>query len=203
MKDCQSIRCSKDFKPVCGSDGVSYTNKCEFRIAKCLASRGGKKLLIHYAGKCGAPKKMNEKTPHKKMRNKRRRKNCPATFSRCKTLNSTRNSVCGSDNITYHTFCHFRIAKCRSELLGKPLTLLYKGVCGKPRVKMVCPIESQCPNRNSPICGGDGKTYRNLCFFLIAKCEERKNKRRLRLQYRGVLSLTMMIDGNQLNKRIS
>lgn len=176
IKNCKNIVCPKDIKPVCGVDGVTYANQCQFKLAVC-ASGKKKQALIQYEGKCGEPKTKSKK--------RRRRKRCPATFSRCKTLNTTRNAVCGSDNVTYHTYCHFKIAKCRSELAGNTLTLVYRGVCGKPRVKMVCPVVSQCPNRNSPICGADGKTYRNLCFFLIAKCEARKNKKRLKLLYRG------------------
>jgi hypothetical protein len=173
---------------------MTYSNKCEYRNAKCRASKLGNKLLLQYEGACGTPNKMLTVSGSKKTMKRKKSKNrkpCPTTFSRCKTLNSTRNAVCGSDNLTYHTFCHYRIAKCQAALAGKSLTVLYKGVCGKPKRQLVCPVESQCPNRSSPICGNDGITYRNLCYFLIAKCEARKQKKRIKLRYRGKMKIIL------------
>ncbi|XP_031568754.1 agrin-like [Actinia tenebrosa] len=192
-QDCNKP-CGRLNHPVCGSDGATYASKCEFRNAKCGASKLGKKLLLQHEGACGAPNKMitvsNLKKTTKRRNVKRNKKSrrCPTTSSICKTLNSTRNSICGSNNITYHTVCHFRIAQCQERMAGKRLTALYRGVCGKPRSsrRIVCPAKTQCPNRNSPICGSNGVTYKNLCFYLVAKCESHVQRAgKIRLRYRG------------------
>lgn len=194
-QDCNKT-CGRLSQPVCGSDGTTYANKCMLRNAKCRASKLGKKLLLQYEGACGTPNKLvtvanSMKSKRKNANRKKNRRPCPTDFSRCKTLNSTRNAICASNNRTYHTFCHFRIAKCQETMAGRSLTVLYRGVCGKPKRRGVCPVESQCPNnRNSPICGSNGVTYKNLCFYLVAKCESRKQKRRVKLRYRGKYNIS-------------
>ncbi|NXI72496.1 IOVO protein, partial [Anseranas semipalmata] len=43
------VYCTAEYRPLCGSDGVTYGNKCHFCIA-VLKSRGSLKLK-HY-GRC-------------------------------------------------------------------------------------------------------------------------------------------------------
>ena len=46
---CNAV-CNQDFKPVCGSDGKTYTNECILRVEGCKARRS---LRIIHSGVCG------------------------------------------------------------------------------------------------------------------------------------------------------
>jgi hypothetical protein len=46
---CNAV-CNQDFKPVCGSDGKTYTNECILRVEACKSRRS---LRIIHSGICG------------------------------------------------------------------------------------------------------------------------------------------------------
>jgi hypothetical protein len=41
--------CPMIYQPLCGSDGKTYSNKCEFEVADCLSDEGIKKI---HDGEC-------------------------------------------------------------------------------------------------------------------------------------------------------
>ncbi|KAL4235202.1 C3 and PZP-like alpha-2-macroglobulin domain-containing protein 8 [Mactra antiquata] len=47
-EDCATV-CTSDFKPVCGSDGVTYDNKCRLDTASCKSRQY---IYVAYQGKC-------------------------------------------------------------------------------------------------------------------------------------------------------
>merc|ERR1711931_571533 len=55
QKTCQKA-CTKVYKPVCASNGRTYSNQCVFEIAQCQAKKKGIKLTKISQGKCKAPK---------------------------------------------------------------------------------------------------------------------------------------------------
>lgn len=173
--------CNKKLKPVCGSDGKTYNNACLFSNARCEANKTGNVLDIKSQGPCrdSTAKSSKAKQPKK----------CTAGLASCVQVdNSTKRAVCGSDNVTYASFCYFRVARCQArQINGRNLTMLHKGECGKPKVEKsgMCPLESQCDNQDHPICGSDGKTYKNTCLFVVAKCEARRKNKRLTLKKKG------------------
>ena len=168
-------------KPYCGTDGVTYPSKCELNRAKCLlAAKNGTALDSKHRGPCD---KKNAKRDKSKILWLRKPKKCP-DGSQCKSAaNSTKHAVCGSDNVTYPSYCHLRVAGCQALMKNQTLTLLHKRACGK--LKVVCPLYGECSKARNFVCGTNGKTYRNSCYFSVAQCRLGKKNESIRIQSRG------------------
>ena len=112
--------------------------------------------------------------------------------------------VCGSDGTTYGNKCLFSIAQCYATLIKEKLKTVDDKFCnGKIKKKVsqnaikrvlsvkdencfffsfstaVCP--TNCPLVFTPICASDGVTYRNECFFEIAKCHAKLLGQKLKM----------------------
>jgi len=108
-------------RPVCGSNGKTYANKCSFEIAACLAKKKGL-LLTSVQGSC-----------------KGCVRGCPK-ISR---------PVCGSNGKTYVNKCSFKIAACFAKKKGLLLTSV-KGSC-KEAVKREEKAEAAAEEEESKI----------------------------------------------------
>ncbi|KAJ3094684.1 hypothetical protein HDU97_007716, partial [Phlyctochytrium planicorne] len=73
--------------------------------------------------------------------------------------------VCGSDGKTYSNQCFFNKAACDN----KDLTVSFTGECPAPPTQN-CSVGLFCIDKYEPVCGSDGKTYGNKCFFDKANC---------------------------------
>merc|ERR1711879_776981 len=98
--------CSKGgFDRVCGSDGKTYSNKCEFEVASCLNyERHGRGLH----GRKGACPSVVATTP----------KPNPHCQDLC---NEEKFPVCASDGQVYDNKCYFQRAQCEAEKQGLKL----------------------------------------------------------------------------------
>ncbi|KAJ0402858.1 hypothetical protein P43SY_000472 [Pythium insidiosum] len=107
---CNTV-CADVYKPVCGSNDVTYTNKCQFGVAKCKLGDAGKDLTIKHDGECGDTAK----------RALRAEIGCDIGCI------DVYEPVCGSDMITYRNKCELRVARCTTK--DPTLVVLYDGIC--------------------------------------------------------------------------
>ncbi|DAZ99709.1 TPA: hypothetical protein N0F65_000887 [Lagenidium giganteum] len=94
--------CSRKYKPVCGSNNVTYANKCLFEAAQFQS----KQLTLAFEGQCT---------------------DVEATKSCNHFCTRDYRPVCGSDNVTYSNKCVFKAAQCEN----KELALASEGPCVK------------------------------------------------------------------------
>ncbi|XP_045106045.1 extracellular protease inhibitor 10-like isoform X2 [Portunus trituberculatus] len=97
--ECRPQRCGGRGPAMCGSDGITYANRCLFDAATCH-NQG---LLKLYDGSC---------------------KPDPRRCERCE--DNTRRLVCGSDGVTYLNHCHLTLQACFS---GYNIYKLANGPC--------------------------------------------------------------------------
>ncbi|XP_062977611.1 serine protease inhibitor Kazal-type 5 [Elgaria multicarinata webbii] len=147
------VMCILDHEKVCGTDGVTYPNKCEFCVAK---KNYGGALEIHYEGECENVIK-DECSEFRKMK-----KGYPLMCI------LDHEKVCGSDGVTYPNKCEFCVAKKNH---GGTLEIRYEGECEneiKPDICSKHPKMKPCNNEHKPVCSTSGVTFANKCLFCEA-----------------------------------
>jgi hypothetical protein len=166
--------CTREFMPVCASNGITYSNKCEFECEK----RTLKDLVVIFDGDCADQ---------------------VADVESC-ICNRMYDPQCGSDGITYGNECMFKCAQKSNhdlkfssvgecaEISNLPMDQEIPEVQNLPMDQEIPKLQNlpmdreipevqnfknpcMCTRDFEPVCGSDGNTYSNKCMLNCAKFE--------------------------------
>ncbi|XP_019637522.1 PREDICTED: agrin-like isoform X4 [Branchiostoma belcheri] len=179
---CEQTCSSGVIAPVCGSDDVTYSSKCNLELKSCQTQS---RITVKKEGKCIQDPDSNPCYG----KDCRYGSSCVVDGSTAKCVcptcdEQTESTVCGDDGNDYKNECEMNKAGCSKK---EEITLRFRGKCnpcdGFTCDKGVCILDDnrnpQCscqqdcpaPDPLASICASNGKTYPSECLMLKEACE--------------------------------
>ncbi|GIY45045.1 hypothetical protein CEXT_776841 [Caerostris extrusa] len=115
---CNSV-CNPDFRPVCGSDGRTYTNECTLRVEAC---KSRKNIRIIYTGECSTGSNPCDNLQCSPYQNCEIDVHGTATCQCDEACEKAVRLVCGSDRQTYPNECEMKREGCLQKNQSSWLT---------------------------------------------------------------------------------
>ncbi|CAL4084615.1 unnamed protein product, partial [Meganyctiphanes norvegica] len=190
--DCNNYMAAASGGPVCGSDGIDYSNECHLRRSACTKQRD---IRLRYMGRCDPC--TSRRCPEKQtcQLDRDRQPVCSCNDDCDKDFNP----VCASDGKTYMNECIMKVENCKNR---KQVAIIYRGACDQgvnPCLEVSClPGEEctidvrgiarcECPGACEPVvrpvCASDHNTYDNTCELQRHVCVKQQD---IAVSYVGV-----------------